>query len=55
VDAGSNTDPSGDSVVGVDDLLIVIAGWDDSHHSGDVNHDGTVNVNDLLVILEAWQ
>jgi hypothetical protein len=35
--------------------LIVIAGWDDSNHSGDVNHDGTVNVNDLLVILEAWQ
>jgi hypothetical protein len=55
VDAGPNTDPNGDRVVGVDDLLIVIAGWDQSNHAGDVNHDGTVNVNDLLVILEAWE
>lgn len=55
VDAGPNPDPSGDGVIGVDDLLIVIAAWDSSNPMGDVDHDGLVGVNDLLIVLEAWQ
>jgi hypothetical protein len=55
VDAGPNPDPSGDGLVGVDDLLIVIGAWDSNGPSGDVDHDGIVGVNDLLIVLEAWQ
>ena len=55
VDAGGGpaADLSGDGVVGVDDLLIVIGAWGASG-PGDLNGDGAVGVEDLLAILEAW-
>jgi hypothetical protein len=43
-----------DGIVGVEDLLAVIAGWGSSDPDADLNNDGTVNVEDLLVLIGAW-
>jgi hypothetical protein len=56
VDAGpwNNPDPTGDGVVDVNDLLLIIGHWGQAGGPADVNHDGIVNVDDLLIVLEAW-
>lgn len=56
VDAGPWTsgDLTGDGLVGVDDLLIVIADWGQAGGAADLDGDGEVGVNDLLIVLEAW-
>lgn len=56
VDAGLwvSGDVTGDGVVGVDDVLAVIAAWGSADPTSDVDHDGIVGVNDLLVVLEQW-
>ncbi|MCH2134958.1 MAG: hypothetical protein MK101_00070 [Phycisphaerales bacterium] len=45
-------DLNGDGVVGVKDLLAVIAGWGSA--AGDVNGDGNTDVSDILNLFEAW-
>lgn len=48
-------DVDGDGVVGVDDLLAIIAAWGPcSGCAEDVTGDGAVDVNDLLAALAAW-
>jgi hypothetical protein len=39
-------------LVGVDDILALIAGWGTSEP--DVNGDGVVTTDDLLAVLGAW-
>ncbi|MEE2906325.1 MAG: C25 family cysteine peptidase [Planctomycetota bacterium] len=46
------TDLDGDGSTGVNDVLLVIAGWGTS--SGDVNGDGNTDVNDILTLLEVY-
>jgi hypothetical protein len=45
-------DINGDGMVGVDDLLLVIAYWGTG--GGDIDGDGTTDVDDLLSIINAW-
>jgi hypothetical protein len=45
-------DLDGDGIVGVADLLIVLATW--GTPAGDVNGDGTTDLADLLLVLVAW-
>ena len=45
-------DLSGDGVVGVNDLLVIIGHWEEQ--PGDIDGDGTTGVSDLLVLLDAW-
>ena len=48
-------DVDGDGVVGVNDLLAIIAAWGPcSGCSEDITGDGVVDVNDLLAGLAAW-
>jgi len=56
VDAGvwMPGDLDGDGLVGVDDLLAVIAAWGSHGGAADVDGDGYVGVNDLLAVLESW-
>ena len=56
VDAGVwiNPDPTGDGLVNVDDLLLIIGSWGNAGGSADLNHDGIVSVDDLLIVLKAW-
>ncbi len=48
-------DLNGDCVVGINDLLILLAAWG-THPVGppDLNGDGVVGINDLLILLAAW-
>ena len=41
-----------DGTVGVEDLLIVIAGW--GSPDADLNDDGTTDVEDILIVISAW-
>ena len=43
-----------DGVVGIDDLLAVVAYWGSSGPEGDVGGDGFVDADDLLAVLAAW-
>jgi hypothetical protein len=54
--AGCPADVSGDQLVDIDDLLMVILAWDQCAGDcpADVNGDGTVDVLDLLEVLLAW-
>ncbi len=45
-------DVNADGLVGVDDILALIAGWGTSEP--DVNGDGVVTTDDLLAVLGAW-
>ena len=45
-------DINGDGMIGVDDLLLVIAYW--GTDGGDIDGDGTTDVDDLLSIINAW-
>lgn len=51
-------DINGDGVVNVDDLLFVLAAWEQTGPPGwipeDINEDGVVNVLDLLIVLANW-
>ncbi len=51
-DAGCPADLVVDGVVGVDDLLAIVAGWGSS--GGDITGDGLTNVNDILVAFASW-
>jgi len=48
------TDIDGDGVVGVDELLAVIAAWGTDDTDTDINDDGIVDTNDILLVLSAW-
>ena len=43
-----------DGQVNVNDLLILIAVWDTTSPTGDINYDGIVDVEDLLILIAAW-
>lgn len=47
-------DINSDGVVGVNDLLMVIADWGRSESPADINGSGLVDTTDLLLILESW-
>ena len=47
-------DIDGDSVVNVNDLLALIAGWGSNDSTLDIDGDGVVAVNDLLMLISAW-
>jgi hypothetical protein len=48
-------DISGDGIVGVTDLLSVIAAWGTCVScDADLNGDGIVNVSDLLTVISFW-
>ena len=47
-------DVNGDLMVGVEDVLYVIAEWGNANESVDLNQDGIVDVLDLLEIVGAW-
>lgn len=52
-------DANGDSVVNIDDLLLVINSWSLAGAPGwidaDVVSDGVINIDDLLLIINNWQ
>ena len=45
---------AGDGVVGLDDLIMLLAAWGSSNPAADLDGDGTVGVLDLIVLLEMW-
>lgn len=47
-------DLDADGSIGVNDLLLLIAGWGLIHSSADLDGDGVVATNDLLFILAVW-
>ncbi|MDP7519288.1 MAG: hypothetical protein QF438_03965, partial [Phycisphaerales bacterium] len=47
-------DVDGDGMVGVDEVLAVIAAWGTDDADADVNDDGIVDTNDILLVLSAW-
>ena len=48
-------DVTGDGVVGVSDVLALIASWGNCNGcSADIDGNGVVNVSDLLSVIEAW-
>ena len=48
-------DTDGDEIVGVDDMLLVIAAWGPCVGcDADVNNDGVVNIDDLLIVISVW-
>ncbi|MCP4839420.1 MAG: hypothetical protein GY894_08695, partial [Planctomycetes bacterium] len=47
-------DVDGDGMVGVNDLLTVVAAWGSDDPDADVDGDGTVGTNDLLAVIGTW-
>ncbi len=47
-------DVDGDGMVGVNDILAVLAAFGGDDASGDANGDGFVDVNDILTVVGAW-
>ena len=47
-------DITGDFIVGVDDLLVVLDRFGTTSQVADINGDGIVDVNDILMIVSAW-
>lgn len=47
-------DVSGDGVIDVTDLVLVILAWDTANTDADVNADGVVDVQDLIAVITAW-
>ncbi|MDG2291548.1 MAG: hypothetical protein P8L37_02735, partial [Phycisphaerales bacterium] len=45
-------DLNDDSVINIDDLLIILGAWGSS--DGDVNDDGLTNIDDILLVLSSW-
>jgi plastocyanin len=54
VDAPCIGDLDGDDVVGVTDLLEILAAWGDGGGPADIDNSGFVDVADLLLLLAAW-
>ena len=48
------SDITGDGVVNVSDLLLVIDQWGSTDSPADVNFDGIVDVTDLLIVVGNW-
>ena len=46
-------DVTGDGVVGVEDVLLVLADFGGAG-AGDANGDGVVDVSDILLVIGAW-
>lgn len=54
-DVNQQGDVDGDGVVGVNDLLALIAVWGQcASCNEDINNDGFVNVTDLLIVIANW-
>ena len=54
-DIGCAEDVTGDQLVNVADLLLVISEWQCTGTcQADVNSDGTVDVADLLLVIGSW-
>ena len=53
-DVSCTGDINGDGMVGINDLLEVVAYWGAADTPADVNGDGIVDVADLLAVVEAW-
>ena len=52
---GDPADVDGDGIVGITDLLAVLAAWGPCNACpADVDGDGTVGITDLLAVLAAW-
>ncbi len=51
-----NGDLNEDGMIGVDDLLLLLADWGDAYayEPSDINGDGAVDVTDLLELLSLW-
>jgi parallel beta-helix repeat protein len=47
-------DVDGDGMVGVNDVLAVVAAWGSDDPDADIDGDGTVGTNDLLSVIGAW-
>ena len=47
-------DVNGDSVVNVDDILVILGAYGTSDPASDIDGNGTVDVNDVLVVISAW-
>jgi hypothetical protein len=47
-------DFDGDGIVGVSDVLALIAGWGGNDPQHDLDGDGTVGVGDILLMIGAW-
>jgi len=49
-------DVTGDGVVNLDDILLVLAEWGpcESPCQGDVNGDSVIDINDILAVLAVW-
>ena len=52
-DAGCPADVHVDGAITVEDLLLVLAGWNQPG-AGDIDGNGLTDVLDLLLIIEAW-
>ncbi len=48
------SDITGDGVVGVDDILVLVSLWDTNDDQADVNGDGIVGTDDLLLVIANW-
>ncbi len=49
-----DADINGDGLVGVDEILVIIAHWGTSDVNADVTNDGTVSADDILFVLSNW-
>lgn len=47
-------DLDNDGFVRFDDLLVLLADWDETHSSADLDGDGRVSFDDLLILLTNW-
>ncbi len=47
-------DLDGDGTVAVNDLLLLLGAWGETHSSADLDGSGTVDVTDLLLMLGLW-
>lgn len=54
VDRFCAEDVDEDGIVGVTDLLAVLAAWESDDEDADVNDDGIVDIADLLALLAKW-
>ena len=52
-EAGCIADLTGNGVINVEDLLLVIQDWSTAGE-GDINGDGTTNIDDLLMLMNQW-
>jgi uncharacterized membrane protein len=53
-DISCPSDVTGDGLVNVSDLLLVIGYWGSADSPADINFDGIVDVSDLLMVISNW-